>query len=94
MLRDPGDQSLEGALVRYLIANPHACDTAEGIARWWLAGRPLSLDALRGTLGRLAHEGVLEELRAADGRLRYRRLATDDRLHALVADKAGMGSGP
>jgi hypothetical protein len=30
------DQEIERAILRYLLANPEAKDTLEGIAQWWL----------------------------------------------------------
>lgn len=62
------------ALRRYTSDNPHACDTPDGIARWWLQGRHapqlvvLALDSL-------SARGLLERLPATDGRVRYRRPA-------------------
>ncbi|RVU46209.1 hypothetical protein [Rubrivivax rivuli] len=59
------------ALRRYTSDNPHACDTPDGIARWWLQGRHAGgLVAL--ALERMGAEGLLERRPAADGRVRYR----------------------
>ena len=60
------------ALRRYTSDNPHACDTPDGIARWWLQGRYTpGLVAL--ALERLGALGLLERRPAADGRVRYRQ---------------------
>jgi hypothetical protein len=59
------------ALRRYTSDNPHACDTPDGIARWWLQGRHTpSVVAL--ALERLGADALLERRPAADGRVRYR----------------------
>jgi hypothetical protein len=59
------------ALRHYTSANPHACDTPDGIARWWLQGRhtPGVVALALESLGAL---GLLERRPAADGRVRYR----------------------
>jgi hypothetical protein len=59
------------ALRRYTSDNPHACDTPDGIARWWLQTRHTpGLVSL--ALERLGAQGLLERRHAADGRVRYR----------------------
>jgi Fe2+ or Zn2+ uptake regulation protein len=75
------------ALARYLRANPHASDTVEGIRLWWLApGVEITMEQLQTVLGWLQEQGVVEELRAADGRRRYRRIGGDAQLDALLGD--------
>jgi hypothetical protein len=64
------------ALSEYLRRNPQACDTLDGIARWWLGGEwrqrtTLVQEALDG----LEELGVIERVQAGDGRVRYRRRA-------------------
>lgn len=79
-------------LARYLRDHPDGCDTAEGIARWWM-------DPLEATVPEVMMEAALawmtacqlmETLHAADGRIRY-RLASDAadidaKLAAMVRD--------
>lgn len=75
------------SLARYLRANPHACDTVEGIARWWFTpdAQP-DEKKLETALRWLIVEGLVEALQAADGRVRYRRLsASEDEDGALDA---------
>jgi hypothetical protein len=73
------------ALARYLRANPHASDTVEGIRLWWLEpGVEITMERLQTAIGYLLEQGIVEELRAADGRRRYRRIADDARLDGLL----------
>jgi hypothetical protein len=72
------------ALIAYVFANPLACDTEDGIARWWLSDcRPSSYD-VAAALTWLVRSGLLQTVTAADGRTRYRRIATDDSLKAAL----------
>jgi len=73
------------ALVLYLSDNPHACDTAEGIHRWWFAPdvefTPL---AVAGALEWMTRHNLLEVTTAADGHQRFRRSATDEELAVVL----------
>ena len=74
-----------GALAFYLRENPDACDTAEGIHRWWFPpGAGYTLDAVVRALAWMAEHGVVEVTTAADGRRRFRRLASVDDLMELM----------
>ncbi|WP_457353996.1 hypothetical protein [Roseateles sp. P5_D6] len=44
------------------------------------------MEQLQTVLGWLQEQGVVEELRAADGRRRYRRIAGDAQLDDLLGD--------
>ncbi len=78
------------ALADYLGANPYACDTSEGILRWWLDERHETvMDELMDALGQMKRAGIVEEIVAADGRRRYRRIAGDVQLAALLAALRG-----
>lgn len=88
---DPEVMTIVQQLSQYLCTHPDACDTPDGIARWWVAvpeAPPLA--AVQAALAWMAARGVLEPLQAADGRLRYRRPAddpmADERLAALARD--------
>jgi hypothetical protein len=76
------------AVIAYIIANPHACDNEEGIERWWLSDSIQSSLDVVDALDWLVLHRCLETVTAADGRMRYRRLATDDSLKATLADIA------
>ena len=74
MAADDDVSALVRRINRYLRDNPLACDSAEGIARWWLgADAPVDEAIVKRALGQLQASGVVEVLIAADGRVRYRR---------------------
>lgn len=74
---DPKDEvhTVVEALRRYMSDNPQACDTPDGIARWWLHARHTAAVVER-ALESLLQQGLLERMPAADGRVRYRRADT------------------
>ena len=68
------------ALSDYLRRNPEACDTLDGIARWWLGGEWRQRTTLvQQALDGLEESGVIERVEAGDGRVRYRRRGQRDR---------------
>jgi len=77
-------------LSRYLRSHPDACDTPDGIARWWMDDEgPLPVPAIETALVWMSECGLVESITAADGRVRFRRAGGDDldaRLDAMAAD--------
>lgn len=68
----PEVQAVVEALRRYFGDNPFACDSLDGIARWWLQGRH-ARPCVEAAMEALLLEGLVERLSAADGRVRWRR---------------------
>ena len=64
-------------ILRYLGEHPEACDTLEGVVRWWVLSQQLSesVELVREALVQLEAEGAIREQAAADGRILYRALA-------------------
>lgn len=64
-------------ILRYLDEHPQACDTLEGVARWWVMSQQLtdSVKAVRQALAQLEAEGAITEQQAADGRILYQAMA-------------------
>jgi Fe2+ or Zn2+ uptake regulation protein len=77
---DPEMTAIVRALAKYLRANPLACDAPDGIIRWWLASQSVSMEKLLQALDWMKQQGLVQEMEAADGRLRYRRSASDELL--------------
>ena len=69
-------------LASYVDANPRACDTALGIARWWLQCDDAA--PVQKALHWMTAHGLMEELPAADGRLRYRRIGTPEQFASAL----------
>jgi hypothetical protein len=81
------------ALAVYLRANPHACDTISGIARWWVdPGMRVSTAALQDALAWLTRFGALEVVATGDGRKRYRRVGDDSLLDAAAGAANGKSN--
>jgi hypothetical protein len=84
MRNSPETADVVCALAQYLRANPLACDSLEGIARWWLAMQGVVRRELEQALTLMIREGLVEQIVAADGRMRYRRCTDDARLQAAI----------
>lgn len=86
MAGNPHIAEVVAALALYLAANPHACDSAEGIARWWLMDQGDVAQELRGALDWMVRHGYLQVQTATDGRSRYRRHASVEALRHASAE--------
>jgi hypothetical protein len=80
---DPEVVAMVHALAKYLEANRLASDAPEGISRWWLPEPASSMEKLMTALDWMQSNGLVESTVAADGRLRYRCIASDAQLKAL-----------
>jgi len=68
--------------------NPLACDTPDGMLRWWLfSANARSIETVTAALAWMKRRGLVEELPAADGRIRFRRVdgAFESTLRRLAA---------
>jgi hypothetical protein len=88
---DPVDEIVR-ALSQYLRMNPLASDTLEGIGHWWLTAKDVSQADLVQALDRMADAGVVASTRAADGQVRFRRVALNATVDAQL-DRFIAGSG-
>lgn len=81
-------------LARYMRENPHACDSADGIRRWWFAdGYAVTADELEKALTWMKQRGLIDEAVAADGRVRFRRRGSDAQLDAAAQARNGDSAG-
>jgi len=67
------ENQLAEAVMNYLNEHPHAMDTLEGIAEWWIMRQKVRVDVetLTRALERMTHRGLLEKIVSGD-RARYR----------------------
>jgi hypothetical protein len=54
-------------IARYLAAHPSACDTAQGVRRWWLAETEASVHDVSAALEHLIQVGKVERLSQPSG---------------------------
>lgn len=78
-------------LVGYLRDHPRAADTAEGIAMWWLPDRSSNsaystYADLSLALNWMQEHQLIEQVRAADGHVRFRRCAAATDIEAALRD--------
>jgi hypothetical protein len=61
------------AIEAYLASHPLAADSAEGVARWWLAahGVVASAEEVEAALATLVRQGRLRQVQLADGNTLY-----------------------
>jgi hypothetical protein len=61
------------AILDHLESHPHAADTAEGVARWWLGGQggASTLPKVETALRQLVARRVMREEKLADGTTLY-----------------------
>lgn len=72
-------------LARYIRDKPYACDSAEGILRWWLPdGHNFNEEEIEMALDWMAENNLILQTVAADGRVRFSRVASDARLDAIL----------
>jgi hypothetical protein len=71
--KSENDEEVAEAILGYLEEHPHATDTVEGIAEWWIMRQQIRVNATTVTrvLQDLMERGLVEELGAGEQR-RYR----------------------
>lgn len=78
--RDANVAILQGQILDYLKAHPHAADSREGIARWWLADRigGATPETLQAALDDLVDRGLVCCRQAAGGEPVYSRAESSE----------------
>jgi hypothetical protein len=95
MCDEPDVEAIICEVALYLRANPRACDTAEGIRRWWLSPEiECTDDTMMLALDWMKRHDLIEMTTAADGRQRFSRSGTGEQLEALLRKSAGDDNVP
>ncbi len=73
------EEKLAEAILKYLAEHPHASDTLEGIAEWWIMRQEIRVEAARvaKVLRQLTESGLLEEIGEGENPRRYRLKAME-----------------
>ncbi len=76
-------RDLSHEILEFLLENPRARDTLEGITEWWLLERDIQRETerVRQALSRLVADDLIDEVQGADGRRHY--LLNRRRLEAI-----------
>lgn len=66
-------RSISQQIAAYLVENPGAEDTVEGITEWWLLSQRIqvAVNQVRSAITELAAQGFLSASRGRDGRIRF-----------------------
>lgn len=83
------DQSKEKArhyILGYLIDNPNAGDTLEGIAEWWLLQQRIRFETLTvaQAVAKLVEDGLIVEQKGPDSRVIYRASRSKENIQAML----------
>lgn len=92
--RDERKFEIVRRLASYVDANPFACDSPAGIARWWLQLDVDDTAALQQALAWMQAQHLMEEIVAADGRLRYRRIGGKQQFEQALASISAKKGAP
>lgn len=67
-------KSIEEKILNYLLKNPNASDTLEGVARWWLEMEKVdhAIEMIADTLNSLLERGVIEKVPTGENISIYR----------------------
>jgi len=84
------EEEMARDVLTYLVNNPDAQDTLEGIAEWWLLERKIESRTakVKEVLAGLVAKGLILERRGSDSRLRYLiNTDSEDEIRALLSKK-------
>ena len=95
MVESMENSALEREILSYLIENPDAHDTLEGIAHWWLLDRAIRAQTskVEAALERLLSQGLVVKVERVDSEIQYRinRQRLDEILALLKNRKPSNG---
>ncbi len=73
-------------ILGYILDNPDACDTLEGIADWWLSKQRIRFETLTvaQAVAQLVNDGLITAQQGPDSRIIFRANRGSDRIQAVL----------
>ena len=73
-------------ILAYLLENPDAGDTLDGIVEWWLLNQRIGFEiqTVSQAVAKLVADGLIVEQKVADPRVIYRANRTSENLRAIL----------
>ena len=94
-MNDPTTNKVAAFLAAYWRRHPAACDTPEGMQRWWLYGRlEVAIAEVEEALRWMIEKGLVEQRRTGVHCIYRLRLGADPRDLQALAESAIPGSHP
>lgn len=88
MRLDPSKEKREACqyILAYLLDNPDACDTFDGIMEWWLLQQRVRFETrtVSEAVAKLVADGLIVEQKGADSRTIYKANQTGENIQAVL----------
>lgn len=75
-------------ILAYLLENPDAGDTLDGIVEWWLLNQRIGFEiqTVSQAVAKLVADGLIVEQKVSDSRVIYRANRTSENLQAILSE--------
>jgi hypothetical protein len=79
-------------ILAYLLENPDAGDTLDGIVEWWLLNQRIRFETLTVSqaVARLVADGLIVEQKGPDSRIIYRANRTSENIQAMLSEMRSL----
>jgi hypothetical protein len=82
-------------ILNYLLENPAASDTLDGIVEWWLLNQRIRFETLTVSqaLAKLVADGLVVEQKDRDSRVIYRANRSSENIKAILDEMRSLSEG-
>ena len=79
-------------ILAYLVENPDAGDTLDGIVEWWLLNQRIRFEtqSVSQALAKLVADGLIVEQRGPDSRVIYKANRTIENIQAILSEMQSL----
>ena len=79
-------------ILAYLVENPDAGDTLDGIVEWWLLNQRIRFEtqSVSQALAKLVADGLIVELKGPDSRIVYKANRTIQNIQAILSEMQSL----